>query len=83
MKQEQKRVSKVVDHLLEHSFSRFQELLLDDRSDDAISIGDELYEWLRDVNSEEIIYTTAEDLLTLYNDAKRKQRRHRRKPKNI
>ena len=78
MNQEQKRISKQVKNILNHSHNMFKEHMMHDQHEEAISIGDEYLEWIKDVDNEEIFYYNQQDLQELYNNLRRQRKRGKR-----
>lgn len=65
---EQQSVSEQVDMIMEKSFEQFTALMTQDRNDDAISIGDEIREWMRDEIKDEILYYNQKELRQQYRE---------------
>jgi len=78
MNQEQKRISKQVKNILNHSHNMFKEHMMHEQHEEAISIGDEYLEWIKDVDNEEIFYYNQQDLQDLYNNLRRQRKRGKR-----
>ena len=78
MNQEQKRISKQVKNILDHSHNMFKEHMMHEQHEEAISIGDEYLEWIKDVDNEEIFYYNQQDLQDLYNNLRRQRKRGKR-----
>jgi len=78
MNQEQKRISKQVKNILDHSHNMFKEHMMHEQHEEAISIGDEYLEWIKDVDNEEIFYYNQQDLQELYNNLRRQRKRGKR-----
>jgi hypothetical protein len=76
---EEKRVSIQVKNILSHAHKMFKLHMDCDQHEEAISVGDEYLEWIKDLDSEEIFYYNQNDLNELYLDLKRKRRRGKRK----
>jgi len=55
-------VSRQVDLIVDQAHERFIELMQDNRVDDAIALADELYEWLADIDSEELLFFNENEL---------------------
>lgn len=68
--QEYESVSEQSDQILLYMQDRFQELLTEDRSDDAIALGDEFFEWIRQDPDEVFLYYNEQELQQDY-EAKR------------
>ena len=49
-----------------------------EQHENAISIGDEYLEWIKDLDNEEIFYYHQEELEEMYRDLKRKRRKRKR-----
>ena len=62
---EQESVSEQSDKILEHMQDRFQQLIEQDRMDDAIAIGDEYLEWLKGDDDEVYFYFVDHELKEL------------------
>ena len=77
---EEKRVSKLVKQILEHSHNMFKEHMMHEQHEEAISIGDEYLEWIKDIDAEEIFYYNQHDIEELYRSLRRQRRK--RKPHN-
>ncbi len=60
--QEYESVSEQSDQILLYMQDRFQELLSQDRSDDAIAIGDEYLEWIGQYPDEVFLYYNEREL---------------------
>ena len=78
MNQEQKRISKQVKNILNHSHNMFKEHMMHNQHEEAISIGDEYLEWIKDVDNEEIFYYNQQDLKELYDNLRRQRKRGKR-----
>lgn len=78
MNQEQKRISKQVKNILNHSHNMFKEHMMHEQHEEAISIGDEYLEWIKDVDNEEIFYYNQQDLQELYNNLRKQRKRGKR-----
>jgi len=68
---EEQLVSEQVDTILETYFEQFTKLVSKDRNDDAIAIGDEVREWMRDLENETILYYNEKDLRKQYRELKK------------
>jgi len=77
MTSEQKRVARQVKNILDYSHNMFKEHMLHEQHEDAIAIGDEYLEWIKDIDAEEIFYYNQHDIEELYQSL-RKHRRKRR-----
>lgn len=75
---EEKRVAKLVKQILDHSHNMFKEHMMHSQHEEAISIGDEYLEWIKDIDMEEIFYYNQHDLEELYREQKRKRKRRRK-----
>ena len=62
---EQESVSEQSDKILEHMQDRFQQLIEQDRMEDAIAIGDEYLEWLKGDDDEVYFYFVDHELKEL------------------
>jgi hypothetical protein len=65
MKTEEESVSEQVDQILERAQDRFAELLTQNRTDDAIALGDEFLEWLSQDPEETFLYYNEKELFEL------------------
>ena len=79
MNTEQRQVSELVHSIIDHYQERFISHIANEDTDTAIAIGDEILEWIKDVDAEEIFYYIESDLQQLYNDAKRSRRKKRKR----
>lgn len=77
MNNEQNRVSKSVKRILDHSHQMFKHHLYQDQQEDAIAIGDEYLEWIKDLDSQEIFYYNQNELEELYNQLKRQRKKRK------
>ena len=59
---EYESVSIQSDRILEYMQDRFQELISEDRADDAIAIGDEFLEWIGPYPDEVFLYYNEKEL---------------------
>jgi hypothetical protein len=57
-------VSRQVDGIVDTAHARFLELMQENRVDDAIALADELYEWLADIESEELLFFNENELFS-------------------
>jgi len=59
-----KRLSKQRDDIYDWACERFQELIKEDRTDDALAFADEYYEWLDpdQLDNEETLYFDVDEL---------------------
>ena len=59
-----KRLSKQRDDIYDWACERFQELIKEDRNDDALAFADEYYEWLDpdQLDNEETLYFDVDEL---------------------
>lgn len=73
MNEEQLLVSQTVDRTIQHYQSQFNKHVHNHHMEDAISIGDELYEWINDLHSQDIIYCNPNDLRKLYRSLRRRK----------
>lgn len=78
MKSEEQRVSLQIKKILNHSHNMFKEHMMHSQHEEAISIGDEYLEWIKDVDSEEIFYYNENDLKKLYNQLRSNRKRGKR-----
>jgi hypothetical protein len=65
MKTEEESVSEQVDQILERAQDRFAHLLAENRTDDAIALGDEFLEWLSQDPEETFLYYNEKELFEL------------------
>jgi len=77
---EEQRVAKLVKQQLNHAHIMFKEHMSHEQNENAIAIGDEYLEWIKDIDAEEIFYYNQNEIEELYRSL-RKQRR-KRKPHN-
>jgi hypothetical protein len=63
---EQLSVSDQVDRIMDDAFSQFTSLIQNDRNDDAIAIGDEYLEWMKDIDAETILFYNEKELKETY-----------------
>lgn len=64
-KKEQESVSQQADNILMYMQDRFNDLMHEDRMDDAIAIGDEFIEWMKDDDTEIYFYYNEHELKEL------------------
>ena len=57
-------VSRQVDGIVDTTHARFLELMQENSVDDAIALADELYEWLADIESEELLFFNENELFS-------------------
>ena len=69
---EYESVSEQSDHILLYMQDRFQELMEDNRIDDAIAIGDEYIEWIGQYPDEVFLYYNEKELKKDYKERKAK-----------
>lgn len=65
-------VSEQSDQILLHMQDRFQELMSENRTDDAIAIGDEFIEWIGQYPDEVFLYYNEKELKQDYKERKRR-----------
>lgn len=65
---EQESVSNQVDMIMETYFDQFTNLVQQSRNDDAISIGDEVREWMREEFKDSILYFNTKELRKQYRE---------------
>jgi hypothetical protein len=65
-------VSEQSDQILLYMQDRFQELMSENRADDAIAIGDEYIEWIGQYPDEVFLYYNEKELKQDYKERKRK-----------
>ncbi len=63
---EYESVSEQSDQIILYMQDRFQELMSEDRMDDAIALGDEFFEWIRQDPDEVFLYYNEKELLEDY-----------------
>lgn len=71
---EEQLVSEQVDTILETYFDQFTKLVSKNRNDDAIAIGDEVREWMRDLENETILYYNEKELRKQYRQLKKENK---------
>ena len=64
---EYESVSRQSDKIVLYMQDRFQELMSENRMDDAIAIGDEYFEWIRQDPDEVFLYYNENELQEEYN----------------
>jgi len=69
---EYESVSRQSDEILTHMQDRFEELMSNQRTDDAICIGDEFLEWIRQDPDELFLYYNEKELQNEYKFKRRK-----------
>lgn len=67
---EYESVSEQSDQILLHMQDRFQELMSENRMDDAIAVGDEFFEWIRQDPDEVFLYYNEKELQRDYESKK-------------
>jgi len=62
------RISQQRDDIYDWCCDRFKELLAEDRSEDALALADEFYEWLdpNQLEHEETLFTNYDDIREFY-----------------
>ena len=65
-------VSEQSDQILLYMQDRFQELMSENRTDDAIAIGDEFIEWIGQYPDEVFLYYNEKELKQDYKERKRR-----------
>lgn len=73
---EEQLVSEQVDTILETYFEQFTKLVSKDLNDDAIAIGDEVKEWMRDLANETILYYNEKELKDTYRQLVRERKQN-------
>ena len=68
---EEQSVSEQVDHILETYFEQFTSLVSKNRNDDAIALGDEVREWMKNLENETILYFNLKELRQQYRELKK------------
>lgn len=71
---EYESVSEQSDQILLYMQDRFQDLMLDNRPEDAIAIGDEYLEWIGQYPDEVFLYYNQNELKEDYNQKKKENR---------
>jgi len=71
---EEQLVSEQVDTILETYFEQFTKLVSKQQEDDAIAIGDEVREWMRDLENETILYYNEKELRKQYRQLKKENK---------
>jgi hypothetical protein len=69
---EYESVSEQSDQILLYMQDRFQELMSENRMDDAIAVGDEFLEWIRQDPDEVFLYYNEKELKQEYVDKKKR-----------
>lgn len=67
---EYESVSEQSDQILLYMQDRFQELMSENRMDDAIAVGDEFFEWIRQDPDEVFLYYNEKELQRDYESKK-------------
>ena len=68
---EEQSVSEQVDHILETYFEQFTSLVSKNRNDDAIALGDEVRECMKNLENETILYFNLKELRQQYRELKK------------
>ena len=71
---EEQLESEQVDTILETYFEQFTKLVSKQQEDDAIAIGDEVREWMRDLENETILYYNEKELRKQYRQLKKENK---------
>ena len=69
---EQNSVSSQIDTILKNRYRRFKYLMRNDRTDDAMAIADEFFEWLNpeiELNEDVLGYYCEDELEEIYREA--------------
>jgi len=75
---EEQRLAQTVKNTLNHAHKMFKLHMQYEQHEEAIAIGDEYLEWIKDLDNEEIFYYHQEELEEMYRDLKRKRRKRKR-----
>lgn len=62
LQKEHESVSEQVDMIMKNRFRRFKYLMKNDRTEDAVAIGEEFTEWMIDLENDEILYYREDQL---------------------
>jgi len=62
LQKEHESVSEQVDMIMKNRFRRFKYLMKNDRTEDAVAIGEEFTEWMMDLDNDEILYYREDQL---------------------
>lgn len=69
LQSEHESVSEQVDMIMKNRFRRFKHLMKNDRTDDAVAIGEEFTEWMNgDLFQDEILYYREDQLFQACQD---------------
>jgi hypothetical protein len=71
---EEQSVSEQVDHILETYFEQFTSLVSKNQNDNAIAIGDEVREWMKDLETETILFYNERELRQQYKDLRKQNK---------
>jgi len=73
--QEQQSVSQQVDMIMESLQDQFFDLISNDNKDDAIAIGNEVQEWMNDLDKEVILFYNERELKQQYKELRRENKK--------
>ena len=68
LQSEHESVSEQVDMIMKNRFRRFKYLMKNDRTEDAVAIGEEFTEWMMDLDNDEILYYREDQLFQACQD---------------
>ena len=77
-KKEQKSISSQIDSIMDTAFDQFRYLITRDLEDDAISLGDEFLDWMKDIETSNILFYNEHELKQTY-DLLVQERKNKRK----
>jgi len=69
LESEHESVSEQVDMIMKNRFRRFKHLMRNDRTEDAVAIGEEFTEWMMDLENDEILYYREDQLFQACQDS--------------
>lgn len=72
------KLSDQVETIMKNRERRFMYLIRNERNDDAIAIGDEFMEWMNPDVQDPIVWYDEDELVDLYEQLKKEQKRRRR-----
>jgi hypothetical protein len=72
------KLSDQVETIMKNRERRFMYLIRNGRNDDAIAVGDEFMEWLNPDVEDPIVWYDEDELVDLYEQLKKEQKRRRR-----
>lgn len=76
---EEQEMDHRIDTIISNRERRFKYLIRNDRTEDAICIGDEFYEWINPDVQNEVLYYDERELAELYENMIRNNAKKRRK----